>query len=668
MNAAAPVDTRVTLGDVGVYAVLLGLGALQVALVRRAPDFFTGDVTYYELARSLVEGRPYGFNSGLETTFPPAFPAILALLCVAVGCGHNALIRSMPVFGTLGFVASYELLRREEGRLVAAAICLILMSSSGVFELATSQVLSDLPYFLTSSLSLLLVARLQGAANGRFRTLNWVLLCLLLPLSVLIRSAGLTLVVGLAAWLAISWVAAPGAAAGRIRTLFLPLLLGLLVQGAWMYWGHRHEISEWPIGGYPKSYFSQLFVKSGNDPELGMATLSDVGARVARNAVDRSAYVVELLCRQWVSPEWSSPAVVAATALLVLGLADSVRDGGAFYDWYFMGHETMYLLWPWDFEERFILPVLPLSCLYLWRGGRVLVRSAFRAPRPFARGFLPLAAVLAVGASGWLRRTGSPQATLSLVFWLGSAALAAWLVLADRWPRWILDWAERACRRRFRINRLELSIAHALGLAGVAALVGLGLALQLRIGAEKRDVDLTRFSSYSAVQAATWIRMHSAETAVVMARHYDLVYHYSGRRTVWFPPISDPATLIAGIHRYAVDLIIVTDGRLEYWLPTDRSCFDRLYAAYPDAFRLVHEDPTYRIFSVTEAHHVSPSATRAQPGPSPRAPDVGVSRIGRRQRHAAPAVVGPSSARSALPVGAARGQAPRRPRHSTTSV
>jgi len=45
-------------------------------------------------------------------------------------------------------------------------------------------------------------------------------------------------------------------------------------------------------------------------------------------------------------------------------------------EWYFVGHEAMYLLWPWDLELRFLLPVAPLAGLYAWRGGRRLLENS----------------------------------------------------------------------------------------------------------------------------------------------------------------------------------------------------------------------------------------------------------------------------------------------------
>jgi hypothetical protein len=144
-----------------VYAVILALGAMHYALTLRTSDFFTGDTTYFELARSILVQGFYGFNSRPEVVVPPGLPAIMVGLCVAVGCRHEVFVHAIVVFSTLGWLASYELLRRMEGRLAAAVICLLLMSSPLYFALATRVVLSDLPYFFTSVVVLLLVRHLD---------------------------------------------------------------------------------------------------------------------------------------------------------------------------------------------------------------------------------------------------------------------------------------------------------------------------------------------------------------------------------------------------------------------------------------------------------------------------------------------------------------------------
>ena len=82
-------------------------------------------------------------------------------LCVVVGCHYSVFVHAVVVLSTLGFLASYELLRRMEGRAAGAVICLLLISSPLEFAQETRMVFSDLPYLFTSTLVLLLVWRLD---------------------------------------------------------------------------------------------------------------------------------------------------------------------------------------------------------------------------------------------------------------------------------------------------------------------------------------------------------------------------------------------------------------------------------------------------------------------------------------------------------------------------
>ena len=127
--------------------------------------------------------------------------------------------------------------------------------------------------------------RAYGLGAGRQRiTLVGCGLALVASLS--IRSAGIALVFGLAAWLAASWLTDRPRAVRRLK-LFLPLLaVAIVAQATWMSWVAIHEVIEWPIGGYPRSYIAQLGVKSGNHPELGAASLADIPSRVAKNLAE----------------------------------------------------------------------------------------------------------------------------------------------------------------------------------------------------------------------------------------------------------------------------------------------------------------------------------------------------------------------------------------------
>jgi hypothetical protein len=163
-GAAAPAGRAETLADALVWAAILALGSMHYALALRTDDFFTGDTTYFEVARSLLVHGYYGFNSQPETVLPPGFPAIMVILCATLGCRYSVFIHAVVIASTLGFLASYALLRREEGWVPAAAVCLLLMSSPLLFALATRLVLSDLPYLLASMLALLLIKRLDAPA------------------------------------------------------------------------------------------------------------------------------------------------------------------------------------------------------------------------------------------------------------------------------------------------------------------------------------------------------------------------------------------------------------------------------------------------------------------------------------------------------------------------
>jgi hypothetical protein len=154
-----------TVVDVAAWAAIVAAGAMHYALALRADDFFTGDTTYFELARSLLSRGFYGFNARPETVVPPGFPAFMATLCVTVGCGYSVFVHAVVVCSTLGVLAGYELLRRVEGRMAGAVVSLLLIASPLLFTLETRTVMSDLPYLFTSLVALLLLERLDEARS-----------------------------------------------------------------------------------------------------------------------------------------------------------------------------------------------------------------------------------------------------------------------------------------------------------------------------------------------------------------------------------------------------------------------------------------------------------------------------------------------------------------------
>src|SRR5262249_5252339 len=324
-------------------------------------------------------------------------------------------------------------------------------------------------------------------------------------------------VAGGGAWIAATFWTSRARGITRLKRFAGLVVCGLLVQLAWSTWTAPRRVDEWPIGGYPKPYLAQLTVKNGNEPELGSASLADIPSRIVGNLVERAAALDYLTTGKYPNERfthWFLPWVFGPIALVVIGLARSIRrSGGTLATWYFIVHEAIYLLWPWDFEMRFFLPVTPLACVYAWEGARAcltLVRRRRRWPGPRVR--------------------------------------------------------------------------HAMGTITVAllcALIADGLVHQVDVARQNRAFEVQRASSYPDVIAAQWLRGDGAGGAVVMARQWDVAYHYADRKVVWFPPSTDADLLLDGILRYHVDFVIVVRRRPHsYWRPDDDRCFRSVVDRY----------------------------------------------------------------------------------------
>src|SRR5262252_5404438 len=180
--------------DVVVAGLLVVIGALQCVFCQAGTAFYSGDTSYLELARSIIARRPYGFDFRAETMLPPGFPALLALLQLAVGESHLALVRAMVISTTLAFLTAYFMLRRTHSRRVSAGICVLLASSPIFFQVSSRFVDSDMPYFLTSMAALLVADQLDRARTARQRTVLFCLSAMLISGSLLIRTSGVALV------------------------------------------------------------------------------------------------------------------------------------------------------------------------------------------------------------------------------------------------------------------------------------------------------------------------------------------------------------------------------------------------------------------------------------------------------------------------------------------
>jgi hypothetical protein len=587
---------RFNLWDVSVCSLLVGLGVLAIVFSCRAPDVVDTSI-YYDLTKSIVNQFWYGFNFKAQSTLPPGFPLILAAISVTIGSSYAVLVRSLAVFTTLALLAAYDVLRTQEGRWVAAVSCLLLGSSPSLFFFSTRLLLSDMPYFLTSMLFLCLALRLENVTHRTKAILVWLACAVLLAGSILLRTTGTAFLIGIVGWFLSSRLTRNPETRRRIK-IFLPLVaVGVVTQAGWTFWAGHNRVSEWPLRGYPESYVLQLELKNGNDPELGLATWKDVLARPIENLDSRAAALVTLLTRKGVPASWYSAVTVIPVFLTVLGLAYSFRrTGGNLVDWYFLSYEAMFLFWPWDFDLRFFLPIAPLACLYVWRGGAQLWRWCQAAPGRVGAAGVAVAAACAIGGSlaGWPAE--KTHGKWSLLLWLLVAAGFA-VLLTGRW--WTLR--QRMSKRlRQPVQGTGLKVWQVATGAIVTALFIVGVGLQLRIGLDNIHFDLSQQSSYPDIEAAEWVKAHSDPGAVVMARQEDLVYHYCQHRVVWFPPSTDAHLLMDGIRRYHIKWVIVVDRQENYWRPSDEKSFESLAHDYQRVFVLVHQGPHNKVYAVSQ--------------------------------------------------------------------
>jgi hypothetical protein len=579
-----------------VYILIIAFGGLQLAL-NSTTAAFVSDSYYYELARSFLSRSIYGFNSRAEPMVPPGFPALLALLILAVGSSYALLIRSIAFFTTIGLMGAYEVLDSMEGRAVAGVICLLLASSPALFQFSTRALLSDMPYFCTSMLALLALSRVDSAANLTSRLLWWTSCAVLLLMSILLRSTGIALVGGVAGWLIASQYRQHEAGRRRMM-IFVPLIvLGLAVEGSWILWSEHHPVSIWPVHGFQESYVAQLRLKNGNNPELGMATWRDVLKRPIENEDDMATSMVGIFMHRQISAAWYSPATVIPLVLLLIGLAHSfsTSSGGEITEWYFVSYQFLYLFWPWNFELRFQLPMAALAALYMWRGGAVFFGWLRRTPRTIGIVCAVLAAMGVLSSLVWGSGIRPGRALVWAAVWSLVGCLS--VLMAEDGQRLIqrlvtlskdtLSW------RGVRVTR-----ATVVGLLVLMCLTTTGAWMQVVAGVD----NLHRVPEMNpSIEAAEWIRDHSAPEAVVMGRWEALVYHYSGRRVVWFPASSDAQLLMAGIQRYHINFIVIAESEGEsYWSPSDIYCFRVLLRSYPERFCQVHEGAHEQVYEVRE--------------------------------------------------------------------
>jgi hypothetical protein len=200
------------------------------------------------------------------------------------------------------------------------------------------------------------------------------------------------------------------------------------------------------------------------------------------------------------------------------------------------------------------------------------------------------------------------QDKLSAIFWVIAAALCVRLVWKASFPfSELISSVQNLCQKRYSIRSFCFKPVALLGTLLLMCSVVASVHAEILIGIENLTAGSARLDNTPEIQAARWIQSHAEPNAIVAARLTSLLYHYSGRKIVWFPPITDPRVLMQGLRQHQIQYVVVIDRDFNYYLPPDPVCFDALYKAYPQAFHLVEAKDHVKIYQLLPDYPAQPS-------------------------------------------------------------
>jgi hypothetical protein len=459
-------------------------------------------------------------------------------------------------------------------------------------------------------LILLLIPKIEIVTTARWLTILGIsILAFLLSAAVIIESAGIALIAAISAWLVLSYFLDPRTAKLRLKR-FLPIVsIAFAAEAVWLQQGSN--VRDWPLPGRGESYIAQLKLKDGNAPEMGFASPRDIVLRVEKNLRESIGFLDETILHRWITPSWTSPLRAGALILILCGLLNSLaREEGRLCALYFIFYEFIYLLWPWfSGVIRFAMAVLPLACMFLFEGIIALREWSRRHPQRIATLFLPISLILAFFASRHAINQGL-QDKISVIFWLVSGIFCLGLLKKD-------DFASR-----FNLRKWQTFVSRSVSLTGLgfgsgqfiavltaAYLIFEGVTMNISMGRQNLVSGVNAFQNAPEIQAARWIELHTDPNVVVTSRQTGLLYHYSRRKVVWFPPITDPRILLKGFRDHDIEYVVIVIRKFSYYRPSEADCFDLLDKEYPKNFQLVEKNGNMRIYEVlatfTETQYLS---------------------------------------------------------------
>jgi hypothetical protein len=327
-----------------------GITAWNLLTIRAGQDWGDDFSLYIHHAKNIAEGRPYAdtgyiYNPSLPSlsprTYPPVFPLLLAPIYRCFGFNLTAMKVLVVLLLAAFLMVTYQAARRELPPMWALVLLLLIGLNPYVWE-QKDRLLSEIPFLLALALSLW-VLDVMNTTTGRRRFLLALLggLCMYLAYGTRTAGAVLPIAVVLCDLL-------------RFRRVALSTIVALAVFTAGVLMQKMLFVAD-------GSYFDQLVF----DPRLfasNLVSLAKAMGLFVDNGFSGAARTVLFLL---------------LTTLAMIGYVRCLRRRLTARELFGPLYFALIVIWPaagWD--QRFLLPLLPLFFLYMLHGVEMLRENA----------------------------------------------------------------------------------------------------------------------------------------------------------------------------------------------------------------------------------------------------------------------------------------------------